>query len=173
MRILPRTACFVLLLSFFQTAQASSPFDTVRVLFEQYHFPEAETALREVIKAEPTNAAAYHYLARAILARMTHERPTKEEAEARAKDALQWIARATELEPNNAAYRRDFGMSQITGVTSLKKGRKTIEQALVLDPKDADAHEFLALLYSAPWIMAVTLDPTNHWAASDLAKLKS
>jgi tetratricopeptide (TPR) repeat protein len=151
-----------LLLSLFPIAQASLSFDTARGLFEQNHFPEAETALREVIKGEPTNAAAYHYLARTIIARMTKEKPTKEEAEARIKEVVQWITRATELEPNNAAYLRDFGMSQIAGVTSLKKGRKILEQALALDPKDVDTHEFLALLYSAPWIMGGDKDKAKE-----------
>ena len=153
MRFVSTVSTLALLLSFVVAAQASPAFDAARGLLDQHHFREAETALRDIIKAEPANAAACHTLARAILARISHEHPAKDEAETRAKDAAQWIARATELEPTNAAYMRDFGMSQITGVTSLKKGRKIIEQALTLDPKDADTHEFLAMIYGAPWML--------------------
>ncbi len=153
MQFLATASSLALLLSFVSTARASPAFDAARAAFAQQHFPEAEAALREVVKTEPTNAAAYHTLARSIMARVAKEKPAKDEAEARVKDAAQWIARATELEPTNAAYLRDFGMSQITGVTSLKKGRKIIEQALALDPKDADTHEFLAMIYGAPWML--------------------
>ena len=148
------TAALALLLSLLATAQASPAYDAARGLFEQHHFREAETALRAVIAAEPTNAAACHTLARAIYGRLQLEKAGKEESEAAAKDIAQWIARANELEPTNAAYLRDFGMSQITGATTLKKGRKIIEQALALDPKDPDTHEFLAMIYGgAPWIL--------------------
>ena len=58
------------------------------------------------------------------------------------------------LEPTNAAYLRDFGMSQVTGLTSIKKGRLIIEQALVLNSKDWEAHSFLALIYAqVPWAL--------------------
>ena len=147
------TASLALLLGLLAPAQASPAFDAARGLFEQHHFREAETALRAVITAEPANAAACHTLARAIVGRLQQEKPAKEENDAAAKDVAQWIARATELEPTNAAYLRDFGMSQITGVTTLKKGRKVMEQALLLDPKDADTHELLAFLYGVPWML--------------------
>ena len=110
-------------------------------------------SLREVVVAEPANAAACHTLARAIVGRLQFERPPKEESEAKAKDAAHWIERATTLEPKNAAYLRDYGMSQITGVTTLKKGRKILEEALLFDPKDPDIHEYLATIYSAPWVL--------------------
>src|ERR1019366_1007359 len=124
------SACVALLLSLLAAVQASPVYDAARGLFEQHHFREAEVALRAVIAAEPANAAACHTLARAIYGRLQLEKAGKEDSEAAAKDMAQWIARATELEPTNAAYLRDFGMSQITGVTSIKKGRKILEQAL-------------------------------------------
>ena len=162
MKFTQLTASTALLLSLLATVEASPAFDAARDLFEQHHFREAETALRAVIASEPANAAACHTLARAIYGRLQMEKPDKEEGEARAKDIAQWIARATELDPTNAAYLRDFGMSQITGVTSLKKGRKIIEQALLLDPKDPDTHAFLATLYSVPWVVGGDKDKAEE-----------
>jgi tetratricopeptide (TPR) repeat protein len=154
--------CTALLLGFLSSGRASPAFDAARGLFDQHHFREAETALRAVVKAEPANAAACHYLARTIIARLPIEEPKKEEAEARAKDAAQFLARAAELEPKNAAYLRDFGMSQITGLTSLKKGRKTVEEALALNPRDPETHAFLAVMYSAPWMLGGDKDKAEE-----------
>lgn len=137
---------------------ASPAFDAACGLFDQHHFREAETALRDVINAEPTNAAACHYLARAIMARLPIEKPEKKEEEVRTKEAAQWLARAAELEPTNAAYLRDFGRSQITGLTSIRKGRDTVEQALALDPKDPETHYLLSVLYGAPRMMGGSKD---------------
>lgn len=181
--------CIALFLSFLASGQASPTFDAACALFDQHRFREAETALRAVIKAEFANAAACHYLGRTILARLPIEEPTKDEVEARTKDAAQFLARASELEPKNAAYLRDFGMSQITGVSSIKRGRKIMEEALALDPRDAETHALLAMMYSVPWMLggdkdkveehrqaAQTLDPTRFaidevnrliWVAKD------
>lgn len=133
--------------------QASPASDSAYNLFAQGNFREAESALREVIKAEPANAAACHTLGSTLIASQANTTIDKAEAEARVKEAARWFARAAELEPKNAAYLRDFGMSQITGVTSLKKGRKILEQALSFDPKDPDTREFLAMIYGAPWML--------------------
>ena len=146
-------SCLALLAGLVGTAHASPAYDAAFTLLTQHHFAEADAALRVVIKNEPTNAAAYHALSRAIMAGMPVENPSKEEAESRVKDVAQCLARASELEPTNAAYLRDFGMSQITGVTSIRKGRKILEQALELNPKDAETHNFLAIIYSAPWAL--------------------
>ena len=156
------TSFAVLLIGLIGPLKASPAFDAARGLFERHHFREAEAALRAVVAAEPANAAACHTLARAIVGRLQMEKPAKEEAEIRAKDAAQSIARATELEPTSAAYLRDFGMSQITGVTTLKKGRKILEQALALDPKDPDTHTFLAVLYSVPWVVGGDKDKAEE-----------
>ncbi len=159
MRLLHLTVGTVLLLSLPARVKASPAFDAAYRLFEQHHFREAEAALHEVIRAEPSNAPACHTLARAMVGRLQFEKPAKEENDAAAKDVAQWLARATELEPTNAAYLRDFGMSQITGATTLKKGRKILEQALALDPKDPDIHAFLAMIYDgAPWILGGDMD---------------
>ncbi len=151
-----------LFLSLLATGQAGPAFAGAGDLFAQHHFREAEAALRAVIAAEPANAAACHLLARTIIGRLQMEKPAKDESEARAKDAAEWLARATELEPRNAAYLRDFGMSQFTGVTAIKKGRKILEQALTLDPKDPDTHDFLAKIYSAPWVLGGDKDKAEE-----------
>ena len=146
--------CAALLAGLFGTAQATPAYDAAFALLTAHHFPEAEGALRRVVQAEPTNAAAYHALSRAIMAGIPVENPGKEEIEARVKEVAQCLARASELEPTNAAYLRDFGLSQITGITSIKKGRLIIEQALILNPKDSEAHNFLATIYgTAPWVL--------------------
>ena len=146
--------CAALLAGLLGTAHASPAYDAAFTLLTQHHFSEAEAALRRVVQTEPTNAAAYHALSRAIMAGMPVENPGKEETESRVKDAGQCLARASELEPTNAAYLRDFGMSQITGITSIKKGRVIIEQALALNPKDSEAHSFLAAIYgTVPWAL--------------------
>ena len=153
MRIIRVAACLIALLICRVSARASLASDAAIALFEQHHFREAEAALRNLIKVEPANAAAYHTLAHAIIAGMANAKLEKSVAEARTEDAAQWLARAAELEPHNAAYVRDLGLSRVTGATTLKSGRKIVEQALALDPKDPDTHHFLSLMYDAPWLL--------------------
>jgi tetratricopeptide (TPR) repeat protein len=136
-----------------RATSANPAFDAACDLFRQHTYGPAETAFRAIVQAQPDNAPACHYLARAILARLTIENPGKAEADTRTAEAAKWIERAFQLEPRNAAYMRDYGMSRIAGLSSMKKGRKLVEDSLALDANDAETHELLAVMYAIPWVV--------------------
>ena len=127
-------------------------------LFRQHAYREAEAAFRAIVQAEPGNAAACHSLARAILARLPVEKPGKTETETRTAEAAQWLERAFALEPRNAAYMRDCGRSRVTGLSTLKKGRKLVEDSLALNANDPETHALLAAMYSVPWMVGGDAD---------------
>ena len=69
-------------------------------LFSAHRYPEARAALEKIVAAQPGNAAAHHYLGRAIAARNDP---------AALESALVPLSRAIELDPNNALYLGIFG----------------------------------------------------------------
>jgi tetratricopeptide (TPR) repeat protein len=118
-------------------------------LFNAKRYPEARESLERVVAATPRNASACHYLGRAIVARNDN---------AAFEEGLKWLAKAVELEPNNASYLGIYGGAslQLAGRTSslsaASKGREAMEKALTIDPKFLAAREGLFLFYDrAPW----------------------
>lgn len=118
-------------------------------LFSARRYPEARTALERIVAAAPDNAAALHYLGRTLVAR--HDVPAIEEG-------LRHLARATELEPRNAAYLGVYGGAALQhagrtrSLAHATRGREAMEQALLLDPDYLDAREGLFHFYQrAPW----------------------
>jgi tetratricopeptide (TPR) repeat protein len=112
-------------------------------------YPEAREALEKIVAAEPQNSAACHYLGRAIIARNDNAAFT---------EGVKWLARAVELEPNNAAYLAIYGgtllqlAQRTTSISAATKGRDAMEKALTIDPDYLAAREGLFQFYQrAPW----------------------
>lgn len=131
-------------------------------LYEAHRYPEARDALEKVVAAEPGNAPACHYLG------LTWKLRGDTEAFER---AVKWLARAVELEPNNATYLADFGGTslQLAGrsrsVSAATKGRDALEKSLTLDPANIDAREGLYQFYTqAPWPIGSGSKAATHLA---------
>jgi tetratricopeptide (TPR) repeat protein len=128
---------------------ASADFDAAMALVKERKYPEARAALQKIATAEPRNAAACYQLGMVI--KMKGDTPALEEA-------TQWLAKAVELEPNNALYLADFGGTsmQLAGrtrsVSAATKGREAMEKSLVINPDNLNAREGLFQFYTqAPW----------------------
>src|SRR6185436_19616833 len=95
------------------------------------------------------NAEACHYLGRAITARNDN---------AAFEEGLKWLAKAVELEPNNAVYLGIYGGTSLqlaarnSSISAASKGRDAMEKALTIDPDYLAAREGLFQFYQrAPW----------------------
>jgi tetratricopeptide (TPR) repeat protein len=118
-------------------------------LVQAKRYPEAREALEKIIANDPKNAAACHQLGLVIKLR------NDESAWA---EALQWLAKAVELEPNNAVYLGDYGGTSLQfagrsrSVSAATKGRDAMEKAISIDPNYLEAREGLFQFYQrAPW----------------------
>lgn len=118
-------------------------------LVEAHRYPEALQMLEPLVAAEPTNAAACHYLGRALVAR--NDSTSLEEG-------LTWLQRAVNLKPDDARYLGSFGASSLqlasrtNSLSRATQGRDALEKAVSLDAGQLDAREALFLFYQrAPW----------------------
>ena len=141
-------------------ALVASDFDAAKTLLETKRFPEARAALEKLIVAEPKNAAACHLLGLAIKPRNDN---------AALEEALKWLAKAVELEPDNALYLGDYGgtslqlASRTTSYAAATKGRDAMEKAVALKPDYLDAHEGLVQFYQrAPWPIGSSAKANAH-----------
>jgi tetratricopeptide (TPR) repeat protein len=130
-------------------APAAAEFDAALALFNARRYPEAREAFEKIVATDPKNAAAHHYLGRTITAR--NDTPALVEG-------IVSLAKAIELEPDNAVYLGIFGGTslQLAGRTSslsaATKGRDAMEKALTIDPDYLTAREGLFQFYQrAPW----------------------
>lgn len=130
-------------------ASASSDLATAVDLFRARRYPEALPLLEKIVAAEPNNAAAHHYLGRALAARNDN---------AAFAAALPHLARAAELEPRNARYQGIYGGTSLQyagrtqAVSAALRGRDAMLKAIELDPDYLDAREGLFQFYQrAPW----------------------
>src|SRR5437764_66865 len=85
MRILTLLGWFVFVLAASGQPKAETDFDAAVALFKAKRYPEARALLEKVVAAEPQNAAACHYLGRAIVARNDDAAYT---------EGLKWLAKA-------------------------------------------------------------------------------
>lgn len=130
-------------------AESAAAFTEARALFDAKRYPEARMALEKIVAVEPRHAAACHFLGRTIA---TRNDSTAQE------QAIPWLAKAVELEPNNAAYLGIYGgtllqqASRTRSYSAATKGRDAMEKAIALDPDYLDAREGLFQFYErAPW----------------------
>ena len=144
---------FAVIASFISsTLAAESPsteLEAALALFNAKRYPEARVELEKIIAADPTNAAAHHYLGRTIIARNDT---------AALEEGMVSLGKAVELEPNNAVYLGIFGGTslQLAGrtnaISAAMKGRDAMEKALTIDPEYLMAREGLFQFYQrAPW----------------------
>jgi tetratricopeptide (TPR) repeat protein len=124
-------------------------FDAALALFKARRYPEARPLLEKIVTANPKHAAAHHYLGRTIAARSDT---------AALEEGLGWLAKAVELEPNNAIYLGVFGGTSLqvaartNSLSAANKGREAMEKALAIDPAYLEAREGLFQFYErAPW----------------------
>jgi len=127
----------------------AAPLDDAIALYNAKKFPEARAALEKLTAAEPKNAAAAYYFG------MTLRRRGDGKA---LEDAVPWLAKAIELEPNNATYLADFGGSSMqlagksTSISAATRGRDAMLKSIELAPENLDAREGLLQFYAqAPW----------------------
>jgi tetratricopeptide (TPR) repeat protein len=137
----------------FSAARAASLSEAI-ALYDAKKYPEAGAALAKITAAEPKNAAASYYYG------MTLRRRGDNTA---LDDAVPWLAKAAELEPNNATYLADYGGSalQLAGKTrslsGANRGRDAMIRSLELNPDNLQAREGLMQFYSqAPWPVGST-----------------
>ena len=137
------------LLFLFRAAAHAAPLDDAIALFQAKRYPEARAALEELTAADPKNAAAAYFLGMTIRRR----------GDATAIDeAVPWLAKAIELEPNNATYLADFGGSSMelagkkASLSSATRGRDAMIRSIELAPDNLKAREGLMQFYvQAPW----------------------
>jgi tetratricopeptide (TPR) repeat protein len=147
-------------------ATASSPeMDAALALFKAKRYPEARAALEQIIAVNPKHAAAHHYLGRTLIVRNDN---------AALEEGLVALARAVELEPENAVYLGVFGGAslQLAGrsnsLSAATKGRAAMEKALTIDPEYLAAREGLYQFYQrAPWPIG-----SSAKAAAQLAEIR-
>lgn len=150
-------------------ASAATPttadFDAALSLFNARRYPEAREAFEKIIAIEAKNAAAHYYLGRTIAAR--NDTPALEEA-------VIALAKAIELDPNNATYLGIFGgtllqlAGRTTSISAATKGRDAMEKALTIDPDYLMAREGLFQFYlRAPWPLG-----SSSKAAAQLAEIR-
>jgi|SRR5579871_1545370 tetratricopeptide (TPR) repeat protein len=121
------------------------------LLSRQGHFNQAETRLREAIEKDPTRALVYSDLADTLMGRITGENLddpvslTEEEQQQIAKQALAALGEAGKLDRSIPGLYTRMG-----AIYDLLKqpddARIALEEAVRLDPADADAHYTLGAM---------------------------
>ena len=99
------------------------------------HRADAERLYRDVLMAEPRNAAALHLLGVLLY------------QGGRTDDGLSLIAQAVAIEPLNADYQYNFG-SILASAGRLDEAAAHLQKALILNPKYAEAHFELGRLHA-------------------------
>ena len=129
----------------------AGPLEDAIALYQAKRYPEARSALEKITAAEPKNAAACYYYGMTL--RLRGDQTALD-------DAVPWLAKAAELEPNNATYLADFGGSsmQIAGktrsISAANRGKDAMVRSLEINPDNLDAREGLLQFYAqAPWPM--------------------
>jgi tetratricopeptide (TPR) repeat protein len=124
---------------------AATPLEEAISLYKEKKYPDARAAFEKIATTEPTNAAACYYLG------MTLTRRGDDKAQ---QDALPWLEKAANLEPNNPTYLADYaGVSMLVAdktmsLTAATNGRDAMERSLVLDPENIEARVGLWRFYS-------------------------
>ncbi|HKB92540.1 MAG TPA: tetratricopeptide repeat protein [Opitutaceae bacterium] len=130
-------------------ALAETPLESAIVLYRDQKLSEARTALQKITVDEPTNAEACYYYG------MTLRHRGDERA---LDDALPWLEKAVQLQPENAVYLADYGGTSLQfarvhrSLSAATKGRDAMEKSLLKNPGNLDTREGLYQFYTqAPW----------------------
>lgn len=148
MPLRPLLAAIFLL--FAATAFANADFDAALALYQKKQFAAARVAFEKLTTAQPRNAEAWFYLGLVVTRVQTDD--------AAYEQAVQWLGKAVELEPNNPKYLGIYGgtslslASRTSSIGAVLKGREAMEKSVTLDPNYTDARDGLFQLYvGAPW----------------------
>lgn len=129
------------------------------------HRADAERLYRDVLMAEPRNAAALH-----LLGVLLHQ-------SGRTDEGLSLIAQAVAIDPLDADYQYNFG-SILANAGRLDEAASHLKKALILNPKYAEAHFELGRLHAqavrwsdaaASFRQALTLKPNDAATLNNLA----
>jgi tetratricopeptide (TPR) repeat protein len=130
-------------------ARGAAELDSAIALYQARKFPDARAAFEALVATEPHNAAACYYLG------MTLRRRGDDRA---LDDAIVWLEKAAQLEPNNAKYLADYGGTSLQlaakhrSVGAATRGRDAMEKSLKLEPNNIEARMGLMQFYQrAPW----------------------
>ncbi len=133
----------------FTATALAAPLDDALALYKDKKYPDARAAFEKIVAAEPTNAAAAHYLGLTLVRRGDNKA---------LEESLPWLEKATTLDPKNATYLAEFGKASLqfggntTSISAATKGRDALEKSLALDGTNLDAREALFQFYDrAPW----------------------
>lgn len=156
-----RLACLALLLALpgLATEAAESP-DALRAQGSPH---DAERALEARLLAAPNDAEAQHQLGRLLLRRREYDA------------AIPFLAKAAELQPENAAYQFHHGAACVQHADTLgktlralgmaRRGRAAMEKAVTLEPGTVEFHEGLVEFYlRAPGIVGGGLEKARAQA---------
>ncbi len=156
-----RLASFVLLLAL--SGLRTMAAESADALLQQGRLQDAERALEVRVRAAPGDAAAQHQLGRLLLRRREYEA------------AIPFLAKAAELQPENAAYQFHHGAACVQQADTLgktlralgmaRRGRAAMEKAVALEPDNVEFHEGLVEFYlRAPGIVGGGLDKARAQA---------
>jgi tetratricopeptide (TPR) repeat protein len=144
----------------FANLAAAAPINDAIALYNERKLPEARAALETITAAEPQNAAACHYLGLTLI--RTHDPALLE-------NAVAWLEKAVQLEPENVAYLFEYGGNTLNlagkkrSIGAANRGRDALEKVLKLDPGHLDAHEALYQFYQqAPWPIGSSSKAAAH-----------
>lgn len=132
------------------TARGES-LDEAVALYQAKKYPEARAAFEKLTEANPKDAAACYYLGMTL----RHRGDTTA-----LDEATRWLAKAVELEPNNATYLADFGGTSMQladktrSLSAATRGRDAMIRAIELNPDNLDARDGLMQFYAeAPFLV--------------------
>lgn len=133
-------------------------------LFATGHYDSAIASLRAVAETDPTDAEAAFYLGRAHFALERWD------------EAVEWLEKAVELAPRQAAYHHRLGQAygEKTRATGLlgragpaRRTRQHLSQAVALDPRLVEARSDLVEFYlEAPGFLGGGVDKALEEAAA-------
>jgi tetratricopeptide (TPR) repeat protein len=144
---------------------SAGPVDDAVALYRQRRYGEARVALERIAEADPTNAAAFYFLA------VTLEHITPPSLDS----ARPCLSKAVRLAPDKELY-----LAEYAGVTMLLadrdnslglalEGRDAMARAIAMNPSDLEAREgLMRFCAKAPWPLG---DPDRALAqAAEIAK---
>jgi tetratricopeptide (TPR) repeat protein len=131
---------------------------------------DAIPMLRKVLQGRPTSAEAHHYLGRALMLKGPSQQA----------DALRYLTRATDLDPNRAEFHVYLAWAANEATPAkLELARDEIEKALALDKLDAEGYWQKGVLERMEGAIedairdekrALELRPSRHEAHATLAE---
>ena len=118
-----------------ETAVEQLKFHRATTYEQQKSFDRAERLFREILDARPDNATVLNYLGYMLADRGV-----------RIDEAISYIGKALEIEPENGAYLDSLGWAYFK-LNDMEKAEKYLLEAASIVPKDPTIHDHLGDLY--------------------------